>query len=174
MILGISATQKVVVVAETTGRDDTFSITQITSVPFQAESGEDLAELLRRLVVLFGRHRRSRPVVALLGSSSGRYKAALEAIKAEAITELAAVQSGLQVTKVTPSSLKSALGCANGQKWPKRAAQLFHPRDEHEPWSRGSAGAASAAFKVARDSVKSLDRAGSSNRLRRPTRGPGR
>lgn len=152
MIIGISATKSAVVVAETTGSGDTFSITKITSVPFQARSGEDLAELLKCLVRIFERRRRSATtIVALLGSSSGRYKAALEAIKGEAITELAAFQTGLRVVKVTASSLKSTLGCAKGQKWPKRAAQLFNARGQHEPWSRGSAGAVSAAFKVARD-----------------------
>jgi hypothetical protein len=150
MIFGISATKRDVVIAETAGRGDAFSISKITSVPFQAKSGEDLSDLLRRLVLLFGRRRGSRTVVALLGSSSGRYKSALEAIKGEAITELAAFQTGLRVVKVTPSSVQNALGCAKGQKWPKRAAQLFNPRDEHEPWSRGSAGAVSAAFKVSR------------------------
>ena len=150
MILGVSATKDAVVIAQTTGSDGTFVIKSIESIPFQARSGDDLTELLQRLVVTFDRGGKSRPsTVALLGSSSGRFKSSIESIKAEAIIELAAAQSGLPVVRVTAASLKKVLGCATGQKWQARAAERFNPTGRHKSWSQGAAGAAAAALKVA-------------------------
>ncbi len=150
MIFGVSPTKDAVVIAQTTGSGETFVIKSIMSIQFQARSGDDLTGLLRRLVALFepaGKHR--RPTIALLGSSSGRFKSSIEAIKAEAITEVAAAESGLPVVKVTAASLKSILGCAPGQKWQARAEERFSPRGRHEDWSKGAAGAAAAALQVA-------------------------
>ena len=150
MIFGVSATKSAVVVAETSGSGDGFSIFTITSIPFEIRSGEDLADLLRSLAATFDRRDPGAIVtVALLGSSAGRFKSSLEAIKAEALVELAAFQSSLPVVKVTAAGLKKALGGAKDQKWQHRAAELFNPHDEHRPWTQGAAGATSAAYKVA-------------------------
>jgi hypothetical protein len=150
MIFGVSPTRDAVVIAHTTGSGETFAINSITSIQFQARSGDDLTELLRRLGVIFNRAGKGRrATIALLGSSSGRFKSSVEAIKAEAITELAAAESGLPVVRVTAASLKKALGCAAGQKWQVRAAERFNPAGRHKNWSRGAAGAAAAALKVA-------------------------
>ena len=117
MIFGVSPTKDAVVVAQTRGSGETFAITLITSIQFQARSGNDLTDLRQRLISIFDRVSRSqRSTVALLASSSGRFKSSVEAIKAEAITELAAAESGLPVVMVTAASLKKALGCATGQK----------------------------------------------------------
>jgi len=86
----------------------------------------------QRLVIIFdcgGKNRGS--TVALLGSSSGRFKSSVEAIKGEAITELAAAESGLLVVRVTAASLKKVLGCAPGQKWQARAEERFNPAGRH-------------------------------------------
>jgi hypothetical protein len=150
MIIGVSPTKDAVVIAQAMGSGETFAITSIQSVPFQARSGSDLTELLQGLVAVFGRGgKKRRSAIALLGSSSGRFKSSVEAIKAEAITELAAAQSGLPVVKVTAASLKKVLGCATGQKWQARAGERFNPTGRHKNWSRGAAGAAAAALKVA-------------------------
>lgn len=149
MIFGVSCTRDAVVIAQTAGSGETFAIKAITSIRFQARSGADLAELLARLVVIFDRGRRRHSAIALLGSSSGRFKSSIEAIKAEAITELAAVESGLPIIKATPASLKAVLGCAAGQKWQARAAERFNPKGRYENWSQGAAGATAAALKVA-------------------------
>jgi ethanolamine utilization protein EutA (predicted chaperonin) len=150
MIFGVSPTKDAVVIAHTTGSGETFVITSITSIQFQARSGDDLTELLQRLVVIFDRGgKRRRSTIALLGSSSGRFKSSIEAIKAEAITELAATESGLPVVRVAAASLKKALGCATGQKWQARAAERLNPTGRHKDWSQGAAGAAAAALKVA-------------------------
>jgi hypothetical protein len=151
MIFGVSPTKDAVVIAQTTGSGETFAIKSITSIQFQARSGDDLTGLLRRLVALFepaGKQRR-RSTIALLGSSSGRFKSSIEAIKAEAITEVAAAESGLLVVRVTAASLKRILGCAPGQKWQARAGERFNPTGRHKDWSKGAAGAAAAAFEVA-------------------------
>src|ERR1700736_3991356 len=126
MIFGVSPTKDAVVIAQTTGSGETFAIKSIKSIKFQARSGDDLAELRRRLAVIFDhRGKRRRSSIALLGSSSGRFKSSVEAIKAEAITELAAADNGLTVVRVTAASLKKALGCETGEKWQTRAGELF-------------------------------------------------
>jgi hypothetical protein len=149
MILGVSPTKHAVVIAETTGSGERFVIKSIESIEFQARSGADLTELLQRLVLVFSRGKSRRSTLALLGSSSGRFKSSLEAIKAEAITELAAAESALPIVKVTAASLKKALDCATGQKWQARAGERFNPTGHHENWSQGAAGAVAAALKVA-------------------------
>jgi hypothetical protein len=150
MIFGVSPTREAVVIAQTTGSGETFAIKSIRPMQFQARSGDDLTELLRRLVVVFDRGNRSRrSTIALLGSSSGRFKSSVEAIKAEAVIQLAAAETGLPVVKVTAASLKKVLGCATGQKWQARAGERFNPTGRHKNWSHGAAGAAAAALKVA-------------------------
>jgi hypothetical protein len=150
MILGVSPTKDAVIVATTTGSGETFVIKSIESIRFQARSGNDLAELLKRLVVVFDRRGRGRrSTIALLASSSGRFKSSVEAIKAEAVTELAAAKRRLPVVRVTPASLKMALGCATGEKWQARAGERFNQKGRHKSWSKGAAGAAAAALKVA-------------------------
>ena len=150
MIFGVSPTKDAVAIAHTKGSGATFAIKSIRSIQFRARSGDDLAELLRRLVVIFERAGKSRrSTVALLGSSSGRFKSSIEAIKAEAITEVAAAESGLRVVRVTAASLKKVLGCAMGQTWQARAVERFNPTGRHKNWSRGAAGAAAAALKAA-------------------------
>ena len=105
---------------------------------------------------MFDRGRKGRrSTLALLGSSSGRFKSSVEAIKAEAIIELAAARSGLPVVRVTAASLKKVLGCAAGQKWQARAAERFNPTGRHKNWSKGAAGAAAAALKVAGEARES-------------------
>jgi hypothetical protein len=150
MTFGVSPTKDNVVIAQTAGAGETFVITSITSIQFQARSGADLRALLQRLVVIFDRGGKGRrSTIALLGSSSGRFKSSIEAIKAEAITELAAADSGLPVVRVTAASLKKVLGCSAGQTWQARAAERFNPAGRHENWSKGAAGATAAALKVA-------------------------
>ena len=150
MIFGVSPTKDTVVIAQAAGSGETFAIKSITSIQFQARSGADLKALLQRLVVIFDRGGKGRrSTIALLGSSSGRFKSSIEAIKAEAITELAAADSGLPVVRVTAASLKKVLGCSAGQKWQARATERFNPTGRYKNWSKGAAGATAAALKVA-------------------------
>jgi len=83
-----------------------------------------------------------------LKCSSGRFGSCLEAIKGEAMVELAAFQHGLRVIKVAPQSLKKSLGCAMDQKWRDRANELFNPGGKRQNWSKGAIGAIAVAFKV--------------------------
>ena len=150
MILGINATKSAIIIAETRGAGRRFVITAIRSIPFQVRFGDELAELLRSFSALIGHKRKGAgSVVALLKCSSGRFGSCLEAIKGEAIVELAAFQYGLRVIKVAPQSLKKSLGCAMDQKWRDRANELFNPSGKRKHWSKGAAGAVAAAFKVA-------------------------
>ena len=150
MLFGINATRSAVVIVETKGAGDKFVVTAIRPVPFQVRSGDDLAELLQSLIALFDRKGRGAgSVIALLKCSSGRFGSCLEAIKGEAMVELAAAQRGLRVVQVAPQSLKKTLGCATDQKWRDRAAELFNPDGKRRNWSKGAAGAVAVAFKVA-------------------------
>jgi hypothetical protein len=150
MILGISTTKSAIIVAETKGAGGKFVITAIRPIPFQVRSGDDLAGLLQSLIALFDRKGRGAgSVIALLKCSSGRFGSCLEAIKGEAMVELAVAQRGLRVVKVAPQSLKKTLGCATDQKWRDRAAELFNPDGKRRNWSKGAAGAVAVAFKVA-------------------------
>ncbi len=148
MILGISTTKSAIIIAETKGAGDKFVIKSIRPIPFQVCSGDDLTELLQSLVTLFDR-KGVGSVIALLKCSSGRFGSCLEAIKGEAMVELAAAQRGLRVVKVAPQSLKKALGCKTDQKWRDRAAELFNPKGKLKNWSKGAAGAVAVAFKIA-------------------------
>jgi len=150
MNFGVNATKSAIVVAQTKGGSARFAITTIRQIPFQVRSGDDLAELLQILITLFQRQGRSpRSVLALLKCSSGRFGSCLEAIKGEAMVELAASQLGLRIVKIAPQSLKKTLGCAKDQKWRDRAGEMFNPGGNRSNWSKGAAGAVAAAFKVA-------------------------
>ena len=150
MIFGVNATRSAVVIVETKGAGDKFVVTAIRPVPFQVRSGDDLAGLLQSLIALFDRKGRGAgSVIALLKCSSGRFGSCLEAIKGEAMVELAASQRGLRVVKVAPQSLKKTLGCATDQKWRDRTAELFNPDGKRRNWSKGAAGAVAVAFKIA-------------------------
>ena len=150
MIFGVNATRSAVVIVETKGAGDKFVVTAIRPVLFQVRSGDDLAGLLQSLIALFDRKGGGAgSVIALLKCSSGRFGSCLEAIKGEAMVELAAAQRGLRVVKVAPQSLKKTLGCATDQKWRDRAAELFNPDGKRRNWSKGAAGAVAVAFKVA-------------------------
>ncbi len=150
MILGISTTKSAVIIAATRGAGGKFVITSLRPIPFQVRSGDDLTALLQRLLTRFGRKGKGAGrVIALLKCSSGRFGSCLEAIKGEAMVELAAVQRGLRVVKVAPQSLKKSLGGAADQKWRDRAGELFNPKGQLRNWSKGAAGAVAVAFKVA-------------------------
>jgi len=150
VIFGINATKSAIIVAETRGAGSRFVITSIRSIPFQVRFGDDLAELLRSFGALLDHKGKGAvSVVALLKCSSGRFGSCLEAIKGEAMVELAAFQHGLRVIKVAPQSLKKSLGCAMDQKWRDRANELFNSDGKRKNWSKGAIGAVAVAFKVA-------------------------
>jgi len=150
MTFGVSTTKKAVFIAETHGAGKTFVVDKVRRVPFQLRHASDLADLQKTLAaVLDPKTKRATRSVALLKCSGGRFTSALEAIKAEAMTELAALQNGLPIIEVRPQSLKKTLGCAEGQKWRERAKQLFNKNGAHDPWPKGLDGAISAAYKAA-------------------------
>ena len=60
MIFGVSPTKDAIVIARTTGSGETFVIKTIKSIQFQARSGDDLGELLQRLLVIFNRRGKNR------------------------------------------------------------------------------------------------------------------
>ncbi len=158
MVFGVSPTRDAVVIAHTTGSGETFAIKSIRSIRFLARSGQNLAELRRHLLAIFNRGKSRHSTIALFGSSSGRFKSSVEAIKAETIIELTAAESGVPVVRVTAASLKKVLGCATGEKWQACAGERFNRTGSHKDWSRGAAGAAAAALKVAGDRSSAVGR----------------
>jgi len=150
MIIGISATKSALIMAESKGAGGKFVIIAIRPIPFQVRCGDDLTGLLQSLTALFNRKGGgTASAIALLKCSSGRFGSCLEAIKGEAMVELAAAKCGLRVVKVAPQSLKKTLGCAADQKWRDRATELFNPKGKLRNWSKGATGAVAVAFKVA-------------------------
>lgn len=145
MILGVAATKDAVVIAEAANDPNQFSIAEFHVLAFEMKSGDDLRFLLQRITDVFSR---SAPgAVALLRASSGKFGSALDVIKAEALIELAAAETGLPVVKVAPQVLKKALGCGATEKWRDRATRKFR-KPQHENWTKGSAEAAAVAFRV--------------------------
>jgi Holliday junction resolvasome RuvABC endonuclease subunit len=117
MIFGVNATKEAIFVAETEGTGQQFSVTDVRRIKFQIEKAGDLADLLQNISTVLDHDSRSSAVsVAILKCSGGQYGSSVEAIKAEAIAELAAVQKGLPVKEVAPQSLKKALQCATGEE----------------------------------------------------------
>ena len=150
MIFGVSTTKQAVFIAETHGAGKTFAVDKVRRVPFQLHQASDLTDLLKNLSAIFTpKTKRANRSVALLKCSGGRFTSALEAIKAEAMTELAALQNGLSIVEVRPQSLKKALGCAADQKWRDRAREMFNENAAHEHWKKGLDGAVAAAYKAA-------------------------
>src|SRR5277367_6639392 len=116
MILGVNATRSAIILAQTRGTGKKFVVTAIRPIPFAVDSGDDLRELLRTLLACFGGEgmdkntdKSAGPVIAFLKCSSGRFGSCLEAIKGEAIVELAASQLSLRIVKIAPQSLKKTL-----------------------------------------------------------------
>jgi hypothetical protein len=86
--------------------------------------------------------------VAILKCSSGPHGSSIGAIKAEAITELvAASELGLDLHRVAPQALRTALKCGSGQRWQDRARQLYNAVGEIKYWN-GTDGAVCAAYKA--------------------------
>lgn len=117
MIFGVNATKEAIFVAEAHGAREQFSVTKVRRIQFQIEKANDLADLLQNIsTVLDHNPGGDATSVAILKCSGGQYGSSVEAIKAEAIAELAAVQKGLAVNEIAPQSLKKALGCSAGVK----------------------------------------------------------
>ena len=150
MIFGVNATKDAIFIAETHVAGQQFSVAKVRRIKFQIGKPSDLADLLQNISTVFDHDSQSSEVaVAILKCSGGQYGSSIEAIKAEAVAEVAAVQKALPVTEVAPQSLKKALGCAAGEKWQERSKQLFNANGKHRHWSQGANGAVSVAFKAA-------------------------
>jgi len=150
MILGVNTTKDAVFVAETFNDRDEFEVRKITRLRFVLSDAEAIAELLKNLKTILACFKNGeKTVVAILCCSSGQYGSSVEAVKAEAVAQLAAHDVGFEVISIKPQSLKKALECASGQKWQARAKELFNSDGLHKYWTQGADGAAAAAFRAA-------------------------
>ena len=136
--------------AETLNGRDEFEVRKITRLQFALNDAQAVAELLKNLKTILACFKNGeKTVVAILCCSSGQYGSSVDAVKAEAIAQLAAHDVGLEVVSIRPQSLKAALECAASQKWQARSKELFNPSGLHKYWTQGADGAAAAAFKAA-------------------------
>lgn len=150
MLIGVHTTKGAVYFAETTGAAKKFVVTKIRRIEFQISASSDWANLLKDVGTILSHPVEGNPVpVAILKCSDGRFGSSLEAIKAEVLVELAAIQKNLPIIPVSPQSLRSALNCPSGVKWQERSKELFNSQGEHKYWIQGANGAAAAAFKAA-------------------------
>lgn len=151
MVIGINSTKDAIFIAETLGAGNTFEVQKITKLQFELGGATDLADLLKNLKTLLASLRDQEcTTLAILCCSSGQYGSSIEAVKAEAVVQLAAHECGFTLVDVKPQSLKSALGCENGEKWQAKSKEMFNAEGAHKHWSQGANGAAAAAFKAAK------------------------
>ncbi|MGI8603622.1 MAG: hypothetical protein ACR2OZ_11575 [Verrucomicrobiales bacterium] len=148
MIIGVNATKEAIFFAETDTAGQTFSI-KIKRLAFNLTETEGLLDLFQSVSTLLSGYDPARlTAVAILRCCGGQRASSVEAIKAEAVTELAIRKKAIKVLGVTPHSLKKALQCEGGQKWRPRAKQLFNSNGQHSYWSQGADGAVAAAYKA--------------------------
>lgn len=150
MIIGINTTKDAVFIAETVNAREDFEVKNVTRLQFALDDTDAVADLLKNLkTILASLKSDETSVVAILCCCSGQYGSSIEAVKAEAIAQLAGHDVGLDVVSIKPQSLKAALGCEVGEKWQMRSKQLFNSAGLHKYWTQGADGAAAAAFKAA-------------------------
>lgn len=79
------------------------------------DDAEAVAELLKNLKTILACFKNGeKTIVAILCCSSGPYGSSVDAVKAEAVAQLAAHDVGLEVVSIRPQSLKTALECVLG------------------------------------------------------------
>ncbi len=150
MVIGINSTKDAIFIAETSGVGVAFEVEKITRLQFELSGSSDLADLLKNLKTLLAALRDQEcDTVAILCCSAGQYGSSLEAVKAEAVVQLAAHECGFTVVGIKPQSLKSALGCEKGEQWQAKSKELFNGEGTHKYWTQGANGAAAAAYKGA-------------------------
>jgi len=149
MIIGINCRKDCVALVLASETDGKFKVMDSQVLEHQGSSPEGLRHFRDCVAPVLGQQKASGVVkIAVLKSSGGARGSSVEAIKSEAIIEVAAVDQGLQVVQVTPQSLKKALGCGANEKWQARSKTLFNPEGAIKYWAKGFDGAAAAAFKV--------------------------
>src|SRR2546429_6174922 len=110
MIIGINTTKDAVFVAETFNGSDEFEVRKITRLQFVLNDAQAVAELLKNLKTILACFKNGeKTVVAILCCSSRQYGSSVDAVKAEAVAQLAAHDVGLEVASIRRQSLKAAL-----------------------------------------------------------------
>ena len=149
MLIGINATKEAIYIAETCGAGETFGVEKITKVQFVLNDASDLADLFQTIKTLLAAYRDQQcDTIAILSCCAGRYPSSIEAVKAEAVIQLAGHEQEFTIVPVKPQSLKSVLGCGQGEQWQAKSKELFNADGAHKYWSQGANGAAAAAYKA--------------------------
>jgi len=149
MITGINTTKDAIFVAETYIENDQFEVSKVHRLQFEISKAGDLSRLQQSITTVLSQKAGSPALtIAILKCSGGQHGSSVEAIKAEAIVQLAADQKNLSVALVAPQSLKKVLECGSGQKWQEKSKLMFNSTGEFKYWTQGANGAVCAAYKV--------------------------
>ena len=150
MIIGVNTTKDAILLAETDFVNEEFIVKKILRIKFQIQDAADLFDLLQNISTILGKNAGTTSGIALLKCPGGQYGASIEAIKAEAIVELAAYQMRIPLNMVTSQSLKKTLECGGSENWQDKSKAMFNADGHHKYWSQGVNGAACAAYKIAK------------------------
>jgi Holliday junction resolvasome RuvABC endonuclease subunit len=140
----VNATKGAVFLVQTERNGGEFVVKEELRIQHAFSSAADLLELMKSLMTTF-ELLQPEDRVAILKCSGGQYGSSVQAIKAETIAELAAVQKDVEVIEIAPQSLKKALGCG-GDHWRKAAHEMFNKDGKHKYWKQGMDGAFCAAY----------------------------
>jgi hypothetical protein len=152
MILGINTAKSAFYIAECVVESETFKVKRIVKVPFKLTKADDLGPLLQSVTTILSRPTDGEPPsISILKCVTGMRASSIEAIKAEAMIQLAASQKKLAITEVAPGkTLTKLFGCKDKtEKWQPKARLLLDPESELSYWTEGGAGAVAAAYKLA-------------------------
>jgi Holliday junction resolvasome RuvABC endonuclease subunit len=144
MIVGINATKGAVFVVQGNQDGAEFAVTEELRLQYAFSSARNLLDLMNSLNTIFERLGPGDQV-AILKCSAGQYGSSVQAIKAETVAELAAVQKEIKVLEIAPQSLKKIFDCP-GKDWRKAAQEMFNSEGLHKYWAQGMNGAFSAAY----------------------------
>jgi hypothetical protein len=151
-VIGINAKKHFIFVAATDGGQETFKVVGMPlRLDFDLEP-RGLERLVSSVRTILDEHRAglAAPVkVGVLSCLSGPRGSSREAIKAEALCELAVVQTELELVRVAPQGLAKFFHCPKGVPWSKQAASRLNPERTVRHWSDGMDGAVSVAYRVA-------------------------
>jgi Holliday junction resolvasome RuvABC endonuclease subunit len=143
--MGVNATKGAVFLAKSVYVNDEFLVTDEFRIQHAFSSPGDLLELMNSLKTTFEEMQPEEDKVAILKCSGGQYGSSVQAIKAETIAELVAIQKDVEVIEIAPQSLKKVLGCGKDH-WRKAAQAIFNKDGKHKYWTQGMDGAFCAAY----------------------------
>lgn len=144
-IISLACTKDGVSIVHTTGEKQNFSVLSHQRLAIVQGNWIGLVQSLES--VLESRIKAQTPSHwVIVKVSTGQYAAAADTYKAEGFVEYVLAKLGKSVNFVTKQSLPRAIGCKRGEKWQKRAKQLFNNQNEIKGFAEGFDAACAGAF----------------------------